>query len=1000
MPHHFISYSKVAKTKEFAIKLTDKLQAGPPYFPVWIDERNLQAGRDHKKHIKEAIRTCDSVIFLMTKDSVEEESVCNSEWTWALKYKKPVIPLLLEHGIEVPFGLENRQYIDFTGIFERALSQLRIRLQELASPVGTLQEMKDRLSDAERDLRRTQDLMQQARIRDEIELLKKQILDQQHIVDDPEGGKKRVEERITGGLKRERQPEKPVSGISLTRFINHPPGVAPNYFVDRYIETKLIEDFLKNDAQRLITVVGRAGMGKTAMVCRLLKSLESDQLPDNGGQLSVDGIVYLSETTRRVTVSNIYSDLCHLLPDDKARYLDDIYKNPEISTEAKMQALLTAFSGRKNILLLDNFESLIDPETRNIRNAELDKALCAILSLPQHAVKVILTTRIVPYDLSLLQPGRQTILDLDRGLDSPYAENILRELDIDGKLGLKTAPADLLNEARIRTQGNPLALEALFAILSTDRDTTLSEILNDTKKILPGNVLHALVGEAFSRLDIATQRVMQGLAIYASPVTSTAVDYLLQPYMPGVDSAPVLKRLVNMHFVRKETDTRRYYMHHVDCAYAVSRILAGEVSDREKTEAPPFTQFALRHRGANYFKEVRIPCEKWKTIDDLAPQLAELDLRRKGEDYDTAASVLLEIDSNYLLLWGHFRLVIKLHERLEGKLSNPKLNSKSTGNLGTAYYLLGEYQNAMRYYEKALAIAKKSDRESEGEQIGNIGNVYRVTDELRKSIEYYEKALTIAKETGDRRNESIWLGNSGISFRRLKELEKAIYCLEKAMEITLELKDKRNEIRWLTEFGLVYRDRGEIEKAIEYYEKALKITRDIKDIRREGFLFGEFGFAYYSRSEIEKAKEYYERALKIAQDIGDRSNENKWLGGLGRVYYNLGKSEEAIENYEKALKIAQEIGNRQFEGRWLNDLGEVFTDEKQYKEALACLLLAKDIRTQIEDKSLGKTKSNLKNLKEKLSEEGFKKLKAEVEPRVEKIVRELPKVDALSKITN
>jgi len=46
----------------------------------------------------------------------------------------------------------------------------------------------------------------------------------------------------------------------------------------------------------MINIVGRGGMGKTANACRLLKSLESGQLPDDGGALSVDGIVYLSET--------------------------------------------------------------------------------------------------------------------------------------------------------------------------------------------------------------------------------------------------------------------------------------------------------------------------------------------------------------------------------------------------------------------------------------------------------------------------------------------------------------------------------------------------------------------------------------------------------------------------------------------------------------------------------------------------------------------------------
>jgi hypothetical protein len=70
------------------------------------------------------------------------------------------------------------------------------------------------------------------------------------------------------------------------------------------------------------------------------------------------------------------------------------------------------------------------------------------------------------------------------------------------EVGLKNAPDKLLSQARERTQGNPRALEALFAILSADRDTTLPEILADTKKILPDHVVDVLVGEAFSRLDI------------------------------------------------------------------------------------------------------------------------------------------------------------------------------------------------------------------------------------------------------------------------------------------------------------------------------------------------------------------------------------------------------------------------------------------------------------------------------------------------------------------
>jgi len=304
-----------------------------------------------------------------------------------------------------------------------------------------------------------------------------------------------------------------------------------------------------------MTVVGRAGIGKTAMVCRILKSLESGQLPDDLGPLPIDGIVYLSETgSRKINVPNLYADLCRLLTGEQCKKLNELYKNPKINTEIKIQSLLEAFPTGRVLLLLDNFEDNVDTETREIKDVELKETLQAFLNLQHHAIKVIITTRVAPQDIALIQPGRQLPLQLDEGLESPYAENILREMDKDGKVGLKSAPDELLNEARIRILGYPRALEALFAILSADRETSLQEILADTEKMLPDHVVEQLVGEAFSRLDPNAQMVMQALAIYARPATTAAIDYLLQPHLAGVDSAPVLNRLVNISLSVKKAE--------------------------------------------------------------------------------------------------------------------------------------------------------------------------------------------------------------------------------------------------------------------------------------------------------------------------------------------------------------------------------------------------------------------------------------------------------------
>ena len=113
-------------------------------------------------------------------------------------------------------------------------------------------------------------------------------------MEDPQGAREQTEARIEAAIERERRPERPLAPPVRAKFVNPPPMTAPGHFQDRHVETGLIGDFLRADGLRLMSVIGRGGVGKTAMVCRLLKGLEAGQLPDELGELAVDGIVYLS----------------------------------------------------------------------------------------------------------------------------------------------------------------------------------------------------------------------------------------------------------------------------------------------------------------------------------------------------------------------------------------------------------------------------------------------------------------------------------------------------------------------------------------------------------------------------------------------------------------------------------------------------------------------------------------------------------------------------------
>ncbi|MGH9431851.1 MAG: TIR domain-containing protein [Terriglobia bacterium] len=201
---HFISYSGV-DAKDFAVRLADELATGPPAICVWLDKRELKPGLDWDEQIGEAIKTCHSLLFVMSRDSVTPNSVCKKEWTQALKYRKPVIPLRFHRDAELPFRLEPREYIDFSGGFESALARLRNHLQWLSGPGGALQALKDRLADAKRDLSRVAD-QDRPQILSEIADLEEQIARQQRLVDHPQAMPERVHKSAAPSANREPQP--------------------------------------------------------------------------------------------------------------------------------------------------------------------------------------------------------------------------------------------------------------------------------------------------------------------------------------------------------------------------------------------------------------------------------------------------------------------------------------------------------------------------------------------------------------------------------------------------------------------------------------------------------------------------------------------------------------------------------------------------------------------------------------------------------------------------
>ncbi len=90
------------------------------------------------------------------------------------------------------------------------------------------------------------------------------------------------------------------------------------------------------------------------------------------------------------------------------------------------------------------------------------------------------------------------------------------------------------------------------------------------------------------------------------------------------------------------------------------------------------------------------------------------------------------------------------------------------GNLGNAYFFLGDYAKAIEYLQQSLAIAREiKDRLGEGQSLGSLGNTYSSLGDYAKAIEYQQQSLAIAKSINNRQGEGASLNSLGLAYNFL-----------------------------------------------------------------------------------------------------------------------------------------------------------------------------------------------------------------------------------------
>ncbi|MGB6297166.1 MAG: toll/interleukin-1 receptor domain-containing protein [Rivularia sp. (in: cyanobacteria)] len=92
---------------------------------VWTNTTDIHTGEDFVNSFKRGIEKADNLVYLLSPDSIKS-NYTQQELDLAVEFNKRIIPLLVQKtdNLELPFCLQDLQYIDFTDNFTEADNQV------------------------------------------------------------------------------------------------------------------------------------------------------------------------------------------------------------------------------------------------------------------------------------------------------------------------------------------------------------------------------------------------------------------------------------------------------------------------------------------------------------------------------------------------------------------------------------------------------------------------------------------------------------------------------------------------------------------------------------------------------------------------------------------------------------------------------------------------------------------------------------------------------------
>jgi tetratricopeptide (TPR) repeat protein len=271
---------------------------------------------------------------------------------------------------------------------------------------------------------------------------------------------------------------------------------------------------------------------------------------------------------------------------------------------------------------------------------------------------------------------------------------------------------------------------------------------------------------------------------------------------------------------------------------------------------------------------------------------------------------------------------------------DPHVVAEAHFRLGRAAWRQARYDDAIRLYERAIALAAQlGDPLIQASALNGIGAVHCERGEYAQARARYQAALDLA---GDSPLRGKILLNLGVILNIEGDWPAALDLYRRAADTFAGVGDEVSQALALHNMGMVHADGRQWDEADRAFASCLEICDRHGDRQTAANVLLNRTELLVGRERLEEALSSSERALELFTQLGDEVGRAEALRWIGRVHAERGDLPAAERRLRETVRIAMRLQRPLLEAEACRDLGRLKRTEGDREESLKWLRRAHD----------------------------------------------------------